>query len=93
MQPYFQDGCDERRSVDAWRDLVEGFGRSCLWLGDYCRSVGVYQASFARWRKEFSGEAPSPVVGGDRFEDLGALGARPRFELRADGHPNFPDYL
>lgn len=76
----------KRRSVDSWRAVVEGFAGSGLRLPDYCRSVGVCQASFVRWRKKFAGEASvAPVVGGgDRFMDLGALGSSPRFELRLE---------
>jgi len=87
-------GTGRRRSAQAWRALVEGFGASGLTLPQYCACEGICMASYHRWRRLLAVPAlraatPMPVTAAVKvapaFVDLGALtGAVSRLELRLD---------
>jgi hypothetical protein len=86
-------GTGRRRSAQAWRALVEGFGVSGLTLPQYCAREGIGIASYHRWRRLLAApprRAVTTVPGAaakvaPAFVDLGALtGTSARLELRLD---------
>jgi len=83
-------GTGRRRSAQAWRALVEGFGASGLTLPQYCAREGICMASYHRWRRLLATRPPQAMTAtaakvAPAFVDLGALtGAVSRLELRLD---------
>lgn len=87
----------QRRTAEAWRELVEGYPASGLTVPAYCSRRGICRASFYRWRGLLRGSArsrmpvavPQPMAPQRAmpFIDLGTLRdatATSRLELRLD---------
>ena len=90
-------GTGRRRSAQAWRTLVEGYGASGLTLPQYCAREGIGMASYHRWRRLLSvpprrtatttlpSAEAKPTSVTPAFVDLGALsGTGSRLQLRLD---------
>jgi hypothetical protein len=87
----------QRRSENAWREIVTRQEHSGLTVAEFCEREGLKAASLYGWRvrlrKEATGKKASPARSGqapvekipEEFIDLGAIGAgRSRFEVRLD---------
>jgi len=87
----------ERRSADAWREIVTRQEQSGLSVHDFCQQEGLEPASLYAWRSRarreidfpqtqvrVSRKPPQRKIGGE-FIDLGSLDSkRSRFEVRLD---------
>jgi putative transposase len=90
----------QRRSEEAWRELVERHEQSGLTVAEFCEREGLRSASLYGWRSRLreGTEGPSaavparsrtkgsPAVQPSGFIDLGSLGsgAGSRFEIRLE---------
>jgi hypothetical protein len=80
-----------RRTPEAWRAVVTGFGSSGLTIEAYCARQGICKGSFYRWQAIHGSktEGRHPIVKSGAIEpaflDLGALQTvGSRVELRVD---------
>ena len=79
----------QRRSREAWREVLTRFAASGLEVEAFCAHEGVSVSSFRRWRSlladevSLGGDLPPP---GEQtgFLDAGLLGGQGRLELRLD---------
>jgi len=88
----------QRRSENAWREIVARQEQSGLTVTQFCEREGLKAASLYGWRvrlrQEATGAKRSPTksssagataMAPEEFIDLGAIGAgRGRFEVRLD---------
>ena len=79
----------QRRSREAWRELLTRFAASSLEIEAFCAHEGLSVSSFRRWRSlltdEVSRGAALPSPGEQAgFVDAGLLGGGGRLELRLD---------
>lgn len=81
-----------RRSQGEWRLLLAKFSTSALSVRAFCRSEGISEASFYRWRDRLSDVVDRGDVvvreSAASFVDLGTLNSqvspRPRLDLKLD---------
>ena len=87
----------ERRSADAWREIVTRQEQSGLSVHGFCQQEGIEPASLYAWRSRIqrgvdspqalvrvSRKSPRRRIDGE-FIDLGSLDSKPsRFEVRLD---------
>jgi len=79
----------QRRSREAWREVLTRFAASGLEVEAFCAHEGVSVSSLRRWRSlladDVSHGADLPAPGEQTgFVDAGLLGAGGRLELRLD---------
>ena len=88
----------QRRSENAWRDIVERQGQSGLTVPEFCEREGIKAASLYGWRSRLREGSQSPPVSravskpakpsegpSSGFIDLGSLGSSgSRFEVRLE---------
>ena len=80
-----------RRTPEAWRAVVTGYGSSGLTIAAYCARQGISKSSFYRWQAIHGCKAEvrypivKPKASEPTFLDLGAMPAVDfRVELRLD---------
>ena len=80
----------QRRSREAWREVLTRFAASGLEVEAFCAHEGLSVSSFRRWRSLLADdvsrgvELPAPGAQQTGFVDAGLLGAGGRLELRLD---------
>ena len=78
----------KRRTMEAWRAVIDGFSGSGLSIDAYCRRIGICRASFLCWRSTFLSGASSVSPAApplQLFVDLGPLRLpSARMELRLE---------
>ena len=79
----------QRRSREAWREVLTRFAASGLEVEAFCAHEGLSVSSFRRWRNLLAAEVPRaadlpPPGEPSGFVDAGLLGGQGRLELRLD---------
>ncbi|MBV8049290.1 MAG: transposase [Paludibacterium sp.] len=77
------------RSINEWQSLLSQFKSSGMTGAAFCRSHGITESVFYRWRALLAArELPAGEPTSPAFVDLGPLKSEPqrepRFELRLD---------